>query len=181
MSADSQNNISVFELLKRFQEEIKSNAKGLPSQNIAKHYWLGIGFEVHDIKFVAPVIAISEIVKTPTITHVPGSKPWVIGIMHLRGNLIPVTDVFAYITSGKPTGDKPKSALVTLYNNRPNAITVDRVLGLQRFVEEERCPADTNYDQSYSPYVKGMYIGANETRWLIFDIEKLTTENKFIN
>lgn len=52
-----------------------------------------IGFMLGDDEFNAPISLIQEIVELPAITFVPNLRPYVEGVMNLRGQVVPVVDL----------------------------------------------------------------------------------------
>ena len=45
------------------------------------------------IKFIGGIGDVNEILFMPTLAPVPGTKPWLLGVANVRGNLVPVVDL----------------------------------------------------------------------------------------
>ncbi len=51
------------------------------------------------------VMRVQEVLSVPEITAVPGAPPWIIGVINLRGNVVPVIDTRMRLgMSSKPPG-----------------------------------------------------------------------------
>ncbi len=51
------------------------------------------GFRVSTLGFLIKAGCTSEVVAKPDIWELPGSSPWFMGLLNLRGNLVPVFDL----------------------------------------------------------------------------------------
>ena len=51
---------------------------------------LSIGFMLGTYSCFLPLSEINEIIYAPLITHVPGAKPWVLGVCNVRGQLVAI-------------------------------------------------------------------------------------------
>jgi len=147
-----------FETLLDIEQNCKAYAVNIPRQIVTERDWLGIGFKSSDYNFVCIMDEVSEVLRWPPMTHVPGSQPWFKGIANLRGRILPVTDLQGYIT-GKPHAHNALSrVLVTQYENAFYGFAVEQVLGIERFFGEEVKPAESiNAIKSYMPYINGAF------------------------
>lgn len=71
------------------------------------------------------VFKIREIMRTPEITAAPGANPSVVGMISLRGDVVPVIDLAKYI--GYNTENERNLVIITEYNGRKQAFLVWRV------------------------------------------------------
>ena len=136
----------------------KAYAVNIPRQIVTERDWLGIGFKSSDYDFVCRMEEVSEILRWPVMTDVPGSQPWFRGIANLRGHILPVTDLQGFI-SGAPHKETALSrVLVVNYENAYYGFAVGQVLGIEHFFAEEVKPAvNLNNIHNYIPYVKGVF------------------------
>jgi purine-binding chemotaxis protein CheW len=65
-----------------------------------------LAFELAGESYAVPIDLVREIVKVPPITEVPRSQPGLLGVMNVRGEMVPVYDVSARL------GLAPKPKLV---------------------------------------------------------------------
>jgi purine-binding chemotaxis protein CheW len=60
-----------------------------------------IGFMLGEQEFAAPISMIQEIVEIPAITVVPNVKDYVVGVINLRGHVVPVVDLRKRLNLGE--------------------------------------------------------------------------------
>lgn len=83
-----------------------------------------------------PLDDVSEVIALGDMTPVPGTPPAVRGLVHLRGQLVPVVDlqcVLSRTTAADPLAGAPLVVVAARRGDEPllrAALMVDRVLGL---------------------------------------------------
>lgn len=142
--------------------------------------WVGVGFRIGGEQFVAPRVQVREVLPLPeNLTRVPGAKSWLRGIANVRGHLLPVTDVRAFVGSGNVANDRAARVLVVNHREIPAGLLVDEVSGFRRFgVEqfEESAPATVVRCEHY---LDGVYRHSDES-WPVFNLEKLVEDEVFL-
>lgn len=114
------------------------------------------------------------------LTRVPGSKPWLKGIANVRGHLLPVVDLKAFLGGGMTLPDRSARILVASAREVPSGLLVDEVVGFRRF-------ADSDYDQQAPAtiircenYLDGSYRRGDE-KWPLFRLNKLLEDEQFLS
>src|SRR5687767_13090528 len=122
-----------FELLSKMQQDSLNTAPGLPEETQLVEHWSGIGFRLDEMNLVAYLDQVSEVIVCPEVTPVPGTKPWVKGIVNVRGNLYTVIDLPEYL--GKQPVPRSKAARIMVLNRTDvsSALLVPEVSGLRHF------------------------------------------------
>jgi len=64
------------------------------------------GFRVGNLGFLIDTDTVSEVVERATVYSVPQTPSWLVGLLNLRGNLVPVFDFKASLNLGNSTPDK---------------------------------------------------------------------------
>jgi purine-binding chemotaxis protein CheW len=83
--------------------------------------------------FAVDVLEAREVVLLDAITPVPGAPPALVGVMNLRGHVLPVVEARPLLDlSVRATHDRPR-ALVLADGDHRAAIVIERVLGLAAF------------------------------------------------
>ena len=88
---------SPFDLLQGLDSRWRKNSSGMPTNQAVVDDWIGIGFRINDILLLAKMDEINEISPIPPTIRVPGVKFWVKGLANIRGSLMPVIDMKAYL------------------------------------------------------------------------------------
>jgi len=80
-------------------------------------------FRVADVRFAVPASAVREVVRRPKAVRVPHAPPGIVGLVNLRGNVLPLVALGALI-------DKPVTSdgrVIVLAQGDPVGILVDEV------------------------------------------------------
>lgn len=119
------------------------------------------------------VFKIREIMQVPSITATPGSNPAVIGMISLRGDVVPVIDLAKYVSYG--TEDERKLIIITEYNNKKQAFLVWRVDTICR-VEWERVMAPPEILSGQDGLITSVTKLEDGRLVLLLDVEKVLSE-----
>lgn len=125
-----------------------------------------IAFRLHDQEFCVKTTTIREIRGWAPSTPIPHSPPEVIGVMNLRGSVIPIIDL-AYKLGMKSTVANERSAIVVAeVHNMVIGMLVDRVSDILTVPSSQVQPVPevtASFDKSFS---EG--IIANESGMICF-------------
>lgn len=138
----------------------------------------GLGFRVGDWALAVSMDSLNEILRPEGITRVPGAKPWFRGVMNLRGTVLSVTDLGAFVgRAGIAHGIRAR-VLVFQAAGWCVGLAVDEVSGLRSFRKDERCsdPAATR------TLLDDYRIDAFETDgevWRVLDPTRLLSDSRF--
>jgi len=155
------------------------NAHGLPQQEQSDDEWSGIGFRLGKLHLVAPLGEIAEIMTPLSLSKVPRTKSWVCGIANVRGNLMPIMDLQAYLHDRPASLNRRSRILVVNHNGVYSGLVVDAVLGLRYFRDEQRCeelPGDDECSHEYMTH--GFKVDGEH--WGVFSMHALAETPKFL-
>lgn len=142
--------------------------------------WVGIGFRLGNDRFLAPRDEVREIVACPTaLARVPGAKPWVAGLASLRGQLLTVIDLQAYLGGGALRVGRDTRVLVVNHRELGAGLLVDEVLGFRRFPEAARVDAGGEAALRCSRYLAGAFLQGDQ-RWPVFSFAALADTPTFL-
>ncbi|MCB1867972.1 MAG: chemotaxis protein CheW [Gammaproteobacteria bacterium] len=165
-------------LLKDMERRSSVRRENLPQQDESYTLWDGIVFNLMSIPVVAQLSDIREIINLPSsITHVPGTRSWMVGIANIRGNLLPITDLQVYL-GGKPIAiGKRSRVLVIEHDEARMGLLVGGVQGIIHFKPDQRV-SDHAISGALAKYSKEAYMVAKE-RWPVFDVRLLAEDPEF--
>ncbi len=95
-------------------------------------------FEIGSEEYAAPIEQIHEVVKTPKITLVPNGQAFVVGVMNLRGQIVPVIDLEKLFNLPEAeSGDIAAQHIIVSEDASHTlfGVSVDRVLEVLRIPE----------------------------------------------
>lgn len=119
--------------LKALQERLASRLAAAQASG-ADAAWLAI--EAHRRRYLLPLVQSGEIFPVPFVQRVPYTQPWFLGVAALRGGLMGVVDLGAFlaadqsVSSSAVTGDAKLVALHPALGVNA-ALWVDRLVGLR--------------------------------------------------
>ena len=154
-------------------------AKGLPQREAIKELWSGIAFRIGEFQFVAPLEQVNEILHYPSLTTFPGTKSWVKGIANIRGSLVPVMDLSAYLGK-KHIGVNNQSRILVIQRDTITVgLLIDEVQGLKHFDESEKTTSVTRFDEVLKDYVQGAFRQQVDDEYLVFNLDALAYHPEF--
>ena len=90
-----------YELLLELDRRARAAAQGKPEAAASGAEWVGIAFRLGGEAFLLAREETREVMGyPPSVTRVPGAKSWIRGLSNVRGQLLPVINVKAFLGSG---------------------------------------------------------------------------------
>ena len=173
--------ITSLELISQLQDmEQRSSARheNLPQLDEAYELWDGIAFNLISTPVVTQLSDIKEILNLPSsITRVPGTRNWMLGIANIRGNLLPITDLQVFLGGTPVAIGKRSRVLVTECEGARVGLLVGGVQGILHFKPDQRV-AEHSVPEAIAKYCSEAYLAANET-WPVFNVSLLANDPEF--
>lgn len=170
-----------FQQLLAYANRSVAVAPGLPEQKEIVPEWTGIAFELCGVKLAAPMGPVSEILTLPAHTRLPAVQEWVRGVANVRGRLLPLLDMEAFL-GGNLARDRKLHRVLTLeMGELYSGLIVSSVRGMQTFPEDvytDELP--DSVPDVLRPYLLGCYAFEGE-HWAVFSPEKLVQDERFYN
>ena len=119
-----------------------------------------------------------EIIPLPSLTSVPLTKSWFVGIANIRGNLYSVADFSAF--QGKDATPQNASSRLLLIGTRYGnnaALLVTRMLGLRNM--DDLTPAAQ--DPNAPAWAADAYTDKEGRRWKMLDVRQLLADESFMD
>lgn len=170
--------LSPFEALAAYEQRSLSHAAGAPEQIEAPGLWRGIGFRLGGRHFVSSIAEVNEILTPPPLTAVPGARGWLLGIANVRGNLVPVVDLFDFIAGQRSVVGETSRVLIVRQPGGSVGLLVDEVLGQRSFSLEQIAAAVGEIDERYTRFV-GENVQLGEVLWGLFSVAELVRTAEF--
>lgn len=170
---------SPVELLQEMEQRCRKHAHELPRQIEVRDDWTGVGFRLGRHQLVAPLGEVVEVLTYPGLSKVPGAKNWVKGIANIRGNLLPIMDLQAYLGGHSTVPNRKTRILVTERNDVLSGLVVDEVLGLRHFLVEERIESVETDDDALGPYLSYGFRSGDQ-QWAVFSMHALIGTPQFL-
>lgn len=169
-----------YELLLALENRARNAQAGQVRDTQSGDEWVGVAFRLGAETFLVAREETREVLGVPTfLTRVPGARTWIRGLANVRGQLLPVIDLRAFLGGGgAPIG---RSARILVVNSRevPAGLLVDEVLGFRRFTDREfstQLPATILHCNSY---LAGAFRRGGEVS-PVFSLRPLLESNEFL-
>ena len=168
-----------FELLREIERRSISLHSGAGGTAMPTE-WVGIGFRIGDEQFVANREQVREVLMLPeSMTRVPGSRRWLLGIANLRGHLLPLVDVKLLLGSGRTALRRTTRVISVNHREIPAGLVVDEVQGFRRFMDHEFSETQPETAVRCERFLAGEYR-RGEQSWPVFDLFAFLESNLFL-
>lgn len=168
-----------FDLLQELERRSKAAMAGATGDTVNIEEWVGIGFRLADEPFIVARDDIREVLMVPEyITRVPGAKSWIRGLANIRGHLLPIVDLKAFLGSGSNTARRDARVLVVNSSEFPVGLIVDEVFGFRRFLAREFSSEAPQTVVRCDRYLQGVYERSNEV-WPVLSVDRLLRSAEF--
>ena len=142
--------------------------------------WAGVIFSIGDSRLTCSIDRVHEFLPPPPVTRVPGTKPWILGLANVRGDLVTIVDLSCYL-GGERTAITVRSRLLAAsLRGRPVGLLVDEVFGQRSFSSDEAIKADINEKSPLHAYINKQFRSSNEV-WQVLDLDALFGTPEFLN
>ena len=109
----------------------------------------------------------------------PVTRPWLLGVANVRGNLAPLVDLRGFIEGEKNTHNERSRVLVVKQQGGSVGLLVDEVLGQRSYVDENEVVGAEGDDARYQRYVPKQFdLGG--VRYLNFSVHALVRNREFV-
>lgn len=135
--------------------------------------------------YALEVLRVQEVLDVLAITEVPGASPCLLGVINLRGHVVPVYDL--RLPFGLPIDPKPARApsVLIVENEAGNdsdvtGLLVDRVSDVLEFAPEQVQPSPQLGLGKTTPFIRGL-IRHQDAFLLVLDVDRVFSVLAAIN
>jgi len=171
---------SSFEKLLDYERRSVAFEPGQAEGQSGGDEWAGVVFRLGDIRLTCSIDDVSEFLPIPMFTPVPGTKPWILGLANVHGDLLTVIDL-AWFLNGKRTEVTMRTRLLAAtLRGRPVGLLVDEVFGQRQFVNSEGRSTRLPDNSAIRDYVHKQYRSGKE-EWQELNLDSLFSTAEFLN
>lgn len=121
--------------------------------------------------YALPAASVAEVLRVPPLARVPQAPRSLMGLINLRGAVVPVASVSALLGRDGAT-TTPASRLIVLDGASPVALAVDEVTNLVRIAPEKVKTAEAGVASESGEYLRGVFEDTSHVT-KILDIQEL--------
>lgn len=128
----------------------------MPSENLDIIYTQAVGFNLENETYGIDILNVSEIIKPINITFIPNTLDFVLGVINLRGKIIPIVDL------NKKFFDKfkeitPDSRIIVVSVEDDNVgFLVDRIKKIFHIDKQNIENSPETVNENVQKYIKGV-------------------------
>jgi len=130
-----------------------------------------ITYDLGDRIYASELLSVKEIVLKEDLRSIPGAQPWLLGVMALRGQLLPVIDLGLRLQANASKGDK----ILVLDSERPVGFLVDNVRNIEDV--EELKPLPLELPEEVKRFLVGSFLHDSDIV-LVLDLKKVLTDEE---
>ena len=142
--------------------------------------WAGVIFRIGEVRLACNVKQVHEFMPLPPYTPVPGTKPWILGLANMRGELLTIVDLAWFLGGEKSNLTMRTRLLAASLRGRPLGLLVDEVFGQRHFVRDEGKSIQLPSSSPLKNFVSKQYRSGQDI-WQELDLETLFTTTEFLN
>ena len=155
------------------------NAVDSPALAKAAITWTGTSLGIAGVPLLVGTGEIDEVVETPAVTVIPGTKPWVMGVAAYMGGLLPIISGDVLFRRRAYAGRLRDFCMVIRRPGFYFGITLSAVERDMKFPQQDR-DMEHPVDENFAGYTLGGFRDGN--RFLaILDIERLVADSELSN
>jgi twitching motility protein PilI len=168
-----------FEQLADYERRSLAHVAGEPEQIENPGLWRGICYRVGQRLFASSIGEISELLVTQPLTHVPGTREWLLGIANVRGNLVPVVDLARFLFDQRTHVTDRSRLLLVRQHGGTVGLLVDEIVGQRSIGDDDRENAADEDDERVARFVSEN-VTLGEQRIGMFSMNRLTRAPDFL-
>jgi len=142
--------------------------------------WVGVIFRIGEDRLACSIEKVHEFLPIPAFTPVPGTKPWILGLANVHGDLLTIIDLAWYLNGQRSNVSMRTRLLSASLRGRPIGLMVDEVFGQRHFVSDEGKKARLPKSSPLKGFVHKQYRSGKDV-WQELDLDTLFSTSEFLN
>ncbi len=175
---DAVANLSPFKVLFDYERLSLDHAANLPEQLEAAGIWRGIGFRIGEHRLAGNIADINEIMTVPSVTLIPGARPWLLGLANVRGNLVTLVDLRGFLDGHRTPINERSRVLVVRHAGSLVGLLVDELFGQKNFPDEQKVDREIDEASGIRQFVIQSYLQGEQV-WSVFSLAGLIRAPEF--
>lgn len=172
-------NISALQSLELIEKLHAYDSVAAPQVEEEHLRWVGTSLSIAGQPVLIECGEIEEIVETPDVTSIPGTKPWVLGVAAFKGGLLPIFSGDVFFRKRPYTGRMRDYCMVINRSGMHFGLTLSGVQRDLQFSPEARV-VDQAIDPDFEPFAVGGFEHEGEFM-PVLDIDKLVADEDLSN
>lgn len=168
-----------FELLAELERRGRAVTASSAAEASQTGEWVGVALRMAGELYLVAREEAREVLGVPSpLTRVPGAKSWILGLANIRGQLLPVIDLRAFLGNGATPPSRNTRVIVVNHREIPAGLLVDEVLGFRRFSDSEFTADRPSTIVYCDRYIAGSFRRGSE-QWPVLGLRSLLEDPAF--
>lgn len=167
--------ISPFSTLTSLADKARSKAIELPPIQDTRMHKTGLGYNLLGQRFVSSMDDVSELMRVPPTTRLPGVKNFVLGIGNVRGRLMTVLDLALFFGQASQLPRAQRRVLAVEDGEHLIGFVIDDSHGMQHFPADAYSEESPEIPHVFRGFVCGVYEVAG-VQWPVLNISLLAKD-----
>lgn len=173
MTISAIQSLELIERLHAYDSVLSPALEALPET------WVGTSLGIAGVPLLIGEGELDEIIETPPVTTIPGTKAWSLGVAAYKGGLLPIFSGDVLFRKRPYTGRMREYCMVIRRPGLYFGVTLSHVQRDLRFPIEGRL-VDHEVDADFAEYTLGGYMYKGEFL-AVLDIDKLVGDEELSN
>ncbi len=130
--------------------------------------------------FGAPISQVLEVIHHIHITPIPDSPSFIAGIANVHSKMVLIIDLARYFGFDDKPNKTAKHIIIIRHNKELYGLLVDEVSQIIRVPESAIKTSPELIHQINKNYISGVYVASEDSLVLIFDLEKILSEQELM-
>ncbi len=151
-------------------EEMTDEPIEMPAQEIEM-----LSFRLGGEEYAVMVEVVREVLKRRELTMVPNTPDYILGVISLRGTMLPVIDLSIRLGITPGVRDEKSRIIVASPGEEDLGLIVDRVTGVHRIREDEIKPPPENIEHG-GEFLRGI-VRKDDKLYIVLDLVKVVNHH----
>lgn len=170
----------AFKKLLEYEERALSFEPGKGQGQARRGEWAGVVFGIGETRLTCNIERVHEFLPPPPVTRVPGTKPWILGLANVRGDLVTIVDLSYYLAGERSNITMRSRLLAASLRGRPVGLLVDEVYGQRSFSSDDATEAKVPKSSPLHTYINKQFREGPDV-WQVLDLDVLFGTPEFLN
>lgn len=146
-----------FDQLRELERQTLRIDVGEQVQIAALETWSALVFRIRQWRLLVRLEELTEIVRVPELTRVPGGRAWIRGVTNLRGTIVTVVDLAVFFGNVAGGESSDQCMLVFTKEGWSCGLLVDEVVGIRTLSQHDAVAEPERNDMDLRDHLRQGY------------------------
>lgn len=155
-----------------------AHVAGIPQEAGGRSGWRGLAYRIGSRYLASKFDDVAEILTAPAATAVPGGQNWLLGLVNVRGSLMPLVDLKMFLDGERTVMHENQRMLTIRQEGGDVGVLIDELVGQRAFDDADETDPGSLTDGRYKHLIERAFKKDDEI-WGVFDFDALTRTPEF--